>query len=136
MIHHLWERPPYLLITDPACVDFLFVFEQLSKSYWASNRTPQQVEKSIANAIPFSLYLNKDPIGFARVITDQAVFAYLADVIIAPPYRGNGLGKWMLACILTHPDIQGCKFLLETRDAHGLYAQFGFEVRECMKKQM
>jgi GNAT superfamily N-acetyltransferase len=136
MIHHLWEKTPYILTTDPACVDFGFVHSQLSKSYWGSNRTKKQVEKSIRNAIPFTLYLNEDPIGFARVITDKAVFAYLADVIIASEHRGNGLGKWMMSCILAYPDLKGCKVLLETKDAHGLYTQFGFELKECMKKQL
>ncbi len=136
MIYYLWEKPPYRLITDPEFVDFNFVYKQLTQSYWASTRTKKQVETSIDNAIPFNLYLDEDQIGFARVITDKAVFAYLADVIIAPRYRGQGLGKWMMACILTHPDLQGCKILLETKDAHGLYGQFGFELKECMKKQL
>lgn len=135
MIHYLWENKPYKLLTDPECVDCDFVYGQLARSYWASSRSKAQIEKSIANAIPFNLYLEEDQIGFARVVTDRAVFAYLADVIIAPRHRGKGLGKWMLSCILTHPDLQGCKILLETRDAHGLYAQFGFEPHECMKVQ-
>ncbi|GAB4577862.1 MAG: GNAT family N-acetyltransferase [Anaerolineales bacterium] len=136
MIHYLWEKSPYKLLTDPECVDFDFVTRQLATSYWASTCSQPQIEKSIANSIPFSLYLQEDQIGFARVITDKAVFACLADVIIAPRHRGKGLGKWMLSCILTHPDLQGCKILLETCGAHKLYAQFGFETRECMKKQL
>ncbi|HNB51366.1 MAG TPA: GNAT family N-acetyltransferase [Anaerolineales bacterium] len=136
MIHYLWDNFPYKLLTDPEYVDHDFIYRQLKQSYWASTRSPAQIEKSIANALPFNLYHEEDQIGFARVITDRAVFAYLADVIIAPRFRGKGLGKWMLSCILTHPDLHGCKILLETRDAHGLYAQFGFEVRECMKLQL
>lgn len=136
MIHYLWEKHPYRLITDPTCVDFSFVYQQLSKSYWASHRTKKQVETSIDHAIPFNLYLEDEQIGFARVITDKAVFAYLADVIIAPEHRGHGLGKWMMACILAHPELKGCKVLLETKDAHALYAQFGFEYKECMKIQL
>jgi len=136
MVNRLWENPPYSLTTDLTCLNLDFVYKQLSQSYWASNRTKKQVEKSIHNAIPFNLYLNEEQIGFARVISDKAVFAYLADVIIAPEHRGHGLGKWMMSCILTHPDLKGCKVLLETLDAHGLYAQFGFEIKECMKKQL
>ena len=136
MTHQHWEKHPYRLTTDPAWVDFDFVYKQLSQSYWASKRTKKQVGKSIRNAIPFNLYLCEDQIGFARVVTDQAVFAYLADVIIDPAHRGKGLGKWVVSCILSHPELKGCKVLLETQDAHGLYAQFGFEIKECMKKQL
>ncbi|NUM46017.1 MAG: GNAT family N-acetyltransferase [Anaerolineales bacterium] len=136
MIHYLWEKFPYKILTDPEYVDFDFVYQQLKNTYWAATRTRTQIAKAIAHAIPFNLYQEEDQIGFARVITDKAVFAYLADVVIAPRYRGNGLGKWMVSCILTHPDLKGCKILLETQDAHGLYAQFGFELRESMKKQL
>ena len=136
MIYHHWEKPPYYLTTDPTCIDFDFIHKQLSRSYWASQRTKRQIERSIQNSIPFNLYWKEDPIGFARVVTDRAVFGYLADVIIAPEYRGHGLGKWMVSCILAHPDLKGCKILLETKDAHGLYAQFGFEIKECMKRQL
>lgn len=136
MIHFLWDNFPYKLITDPAYTDFDFVCKQLAQSYWASTRSQKQIHTAIINSIPFNLYYEEDQIGFVRVVTDKAVFAYLADVIIAPRYRGQGLGKWMLSCILTHPELHGCKILLETLDAHGLYAQLGFEVRECMKIQL
>lgn len=131
-----WDKPPYKLIADLATTDFDFVYKQLAQAYWASTRTQQQIHTAIVNSIPFNLYYEEKQVGFARVITDKAVFAYLADVIIAPEYRGQGLGKWMMSCILTHPDLHGCKVLLETLDAHKLYAQFGFEVRECMKRQL
>ena len=136
MIYHCWKNNAYTLTTDPHDMDYEFVFKQLSTSYWASKRSRKQVEKSIRHSIPFNLYHEEDQIGFARVITDKAVFAYLADVVIDPQFRGQGLGKWMLSCILTHPDLKGCKVLLETKDAHGFYAQFGFEIKECMKQQL
>lgn len=129
-------NPPYHISTDQNQVDLDFVYQQLSASYWASNRSRKQVEKSIQNAIPFNLYLDETQIGFARVITDRAVFAYLADVIIAPAHRGKGLGKWLVKTIMCYPDLQGCKILLETQDAHGLYEQFGFERKEAMKRQL
>jgi GNAT superfamily N-acetyltransferase len=85
------------------------------------------VEKAIANSICFAVFHGADQVGFARVVTDRATFAYLADVFVLKPHRGKGLSKWLVHEVMCHPDLQGLRrFSLVTSDAHALYAQFGF----------
>lgn len=115
------------LSTDKARLDIDLIHNFLSGTYWAAGIPRQVVEKAIANSLCFGLYRQQDQVGFARVISDLATFAYLADVFILPEFRGRGLSKWLVREILAHPDLQGLRrFLLATKDAHGLYAQFGF----------
>jgi N-acetylglutamate synthase-like GNAT family acetyltransferase len=117
------------ITTDPSRVDVDVVHRFLSESaYWALGRSRTTVERSIRNSLCFSVFCDRQQVGFARVVSDRAVFAYLMDVFILPPWRGQGLSKKLMAAILAHPDLQGLTlFLLRTSDAHGLYAQFGFE---------
>jgi GNAT superfamily N-acetyltransferase len=116
-----------LISTDPARLDPRAIHAYLTRSYWAQGIPLETVERSIAGAICFGMYDNEAQVGFARVITDRATFAYLADVYILESHRGRGLAKWLMRVILAHPDLQGLRrFALATRDAHGLYAQFGF----------
>lgn len=117
------------ITADPARVDVDVVHRFLSESaYWALGRPRATVERSIRNSICFSVYCDGQQVGFARVVSDHAVFAYLMDVFVLPAWRGQGLSKRLMATILAHPDLQGLKlFLLRTSDAHGLYTQFGFE---------
>jgi N-acetylglutamate synthase-like GNAT family acetyltransferase len=117
------------ITTDRARIDVDRVHRFLSESaYWALGRSRDTVERSIQNSICFSVFRDGEQVGFARVVSDRAVFAYLMDVFILPPWRGRGLSKELMHAILEHPDLQGLKlFLLRTSDAHGLYAQFGFE---------
>jgi GNAT superfamily N-acetyltransferase len=116
-----------LISTDPARLDPRAIHAYLTRSYWAAGIPLETVERSIAGAICFGVYDNEAQVGFARAITDRATFAYLADVYILESHRGRGLGKWLMRVILAHPDLQGLRrFALATRDAHGLYAQFGF----------
>ena len=97
------------------------------ESYWAKNRTEQQTRTAIENSICFGVYHDEQQIGFARVVSDCATFAYLGDVFILDKYRGQGLSKWLMGMIIAHPDLQGLRrWLLATRDAHGLYEQYGF----------
>lgn len=113
--------------TDPTRLDVDLIVRVLGDSYWAAGRPRVVVERSIANSLCFGAYLGTRQIGFARVITDRAVFAYLADVFVVPEFRSQGVGKSLVAAVLEHPDLQGLAvFLLRTRDAHGLYAHFGF----------
>ncbi|MBC7892253.1 MAG: GNAT family N-acetyltransferase [Sphingobacteriaceae bacterium] len=122
------QRDGFTLSTDPARLQILVIHEFLSQhSYWAEGIPLEMVQRSIENSLCFGLYLNTDQVGFARVISDQATFAYLADVFILPEFRGRGLSKWLVACILQHPNLQGLRrWLLATADAHALYAQAGF----------
>jgi GNAT superfamily N-acetyltransferase len=99
----------------------------LSRSYWAQGRTRDVIERSIEHSLCFSLYAGDRQIGFARVVTDRATFAYLCDVFIDESHRGQGLGKWLMSAVMNHPDLQGLRrWTLATRDAHGLYKQFGW----------
>lgn len=117
------------ITTDPLRIDVDVVHRFLSESaYWALGRSRATVERSIRNSLCFSVLADGQQVGFARVVSDRTLFAYLMDVFILPAWRGRGLSKRLMAAILAHPDLQDLKlFLLRTSDAHGLYAQFGFE---------
>ncbi|MEP7256073.1 MAG: GNAT family N-acetyltransferase [Ferruginibacter sp.] len=118
----------FLISTDKTKLNIAVIHNYLSKeSYWAKNIPIKIVKKSINGSCCFGLYKNKNQIGFARVVTDHATFGYIADVFILDEYRGNGLSKWLMEMIMTHPDLQGLRrWMLATKDAHGLYVQFGF----------
>ncbi len=115
------------------------IYEYLSKaSYWAKNIPREVVEKSIGNSLCFGVYCKDETqVGFARLITDKATFAYLADVFILEQHRGKGLSKWLIEVIQSHPELQGLRrWMLGTRDAHGLYEQFGWsEIPEETRKR-
>jgi N-acetylglutamate synthase-like GNAT family acetyltransferase len=122
-----YRRGEYLLSTDKSRINVAIVHHFLSHSYWAESIPLEVVQKSIDNSLCFAIFRNGELIGFARVITDSATFAYLADVFILPGERGKGLSKWLIATIMDHPQLQDLRrFTLATRDAHALYAQFGF----------
>jgi len=118
----------YTISTEKERLNIPYIHSFLSNdSYWAKNIPMETVEKSIAGSLCFGVYEGDKQVGFARVITDLATVGYLGDVFIDEAYRGRGLSKWLVATIVSHPDLQGLRrFLLATRDAHGLYAQYGF----------
>lgn len=122
------QQGSFLISTDPAKIDVVFVHRFLSEtSYWAKNIPFDVVQTSIENSLCFGVYDGAQIIGFARVITDKATFGYLADVFILESYRGQGLSKWLMETILEHPELQGFRrWVLATADAHGLYEQYGF----------
>lgn len=130
--HTLLQREGYELSTDDARLDVDLVHAFLSnESYWAKGRSRETVVRSIQNSLCFGVYKGKAQVGFARVITDYAVRAYIADVFIVPGHRGSGLGKWLVEAILSHPSLQDIgRWSLDTIDAHGLYEKFGFTVVE------
>ena len=120
-------RDAYSISTDRSLLNIEIIHDFLSRTYWANGIPRETVERSIRGSMCFGVYDNGQQVGFARVITDGVTFAYLADVFILESHRGQGLSKWLVATILAHPDLQGLRrFLLATRDAHGLYQQFGF----------
>jgi GNAT superfamily N-acetyltransferase len=122
------EMGRFLISTDRSKLDVDVIHGFLARSYWAEGIPRQTVMRSIDNSLCFGVYDNARQIGFARVISDFATYAYVADVFILEPYRGRGLGKELMASIMAHPDLQGLRrWSLGTRDAHGLYAQFGFK---------
>lgn len=122
-----YKRDKFIISDDPTRLDVNTICEFLARSYWANKRPRDVIEKSIQYSLNFGVYDGDRQIGFARVVTDRSVFAYLCDVFIHEEYRGHSLGKWMMRCILDHPDLQGLRrWCLLTQDAHGLYEQFGF----------
>ena len=123
-----WNRGDYTVSTDSTRLDFDAIHAYLAQSYWSPGVPRAVVERAAANSLCFGLYHASDgQIGFARVVTDRATFAYLADVYVLESHRGQGLSKWMMALIVAHPELQGLRrFMLGTKDAHGLYAQYGF----------
>jgi GNAT superfamily N-acetyltransferase len=121
------RRDNLRISTDQALIDVDAVHAFLRTAYWSTGIARELVERSIRNALCFGIYDGARLVGFARVITDRARFAYLADVFVLPEYRGQGLSKWLVATILDHPELREIwRWLLATRDAHGLYEQFGF----------
>lgn len=117
----------YLISTDKSKIDITVIHAFLTQSYWAEGIPIAVVKKSIDHSLCFGVYRKTMLVGFARVITDFATFAYLADVFIVPGERGKGLSKWLMELIIAHPELQGLRrFTLATKDAHGLYAKFGF----------
>jgi GNAT superfamily N-acetyltransferase len=130
-----YKRDQFIISDDPARLDFEAIFDFLSRAYWADKRPREVIEKSIRHSKNFGVYNGSQQIGFARVVTDFATFAYLCDVFVHEDHRGKAIGKWMMECILAHPDLQGLRrWSLATYDAHGLYKQFGFtELRDPSK---
>jgi GNAT superfamily N-acetyltransferase len=118
----------YTISTDKALIDFKAVYRYLSEdSYWAKGMPAERLERAINNSMCFGIYKENMQAGFARVVTDQATFAYICDVFILPEHRGFGLSKWLMQTIVGHPNLQGLRrWSLATADAHGLYRQFGF----------
>jgi len=121
-------RDGFTVSTDPVRLDLDVIHRYLTTSYWAAGIPRDLVERSMENSLCFGVY---DPeghqAGFARVVTDLATFGYVADVFVLDAYRGRGLSKWLMECILDHPDLRDMRrWHLVTRDAHGLYARFGF----------
>ncbi|HVY37063.1 MAG TPA: GNAT family N-acetyltransferase [Polyangia bacterium] len=123
------ERSPYSISTDPARLDLDAVWGWLRESYWSPGIPRETVARAIRHSIPFGVFEGPRQVGFARVITDRATFAYLADVYVDPASRGRGLSAWLMEVIVAHPELQGLRrWVLATRDAHGLYARFGFRL--------
>ena len=123
-----WQKDEFTISTDKAKISLEYLHQYLCfQSYWAKGIPFDTVKKSIAGSLCFGIYKEHQMVGFARMITDGATFAYLADVFVDENYRGLGLSKWLMEAILAHPDLQGLRrLMLATRDAHGLYRQFNF----------
>ena len=124
-----WKRGEYVISTDRDRLNLTTIHDYLSgKSYWATGRTMKQVQRSIANSLNFGLFYGEEQVGFARVVTDYATFAWLADVFILEDHRGKGLSKWLMEVVVGHPALQGMRrWMLATRDAHDLYRRYGFK---------
>lgn len=124
---HEWREGTCLISDDPARLDLAVIHNFLASCYWAESIPFDVMRRSIENSLPFGVYDAGNQVGFARVITDYATFAYLGDVFILESHRGRGLSKRLMEVIMTHPKLQGLRrWHLVTRDAHGLYQQSGF----------
>jgi len=123
-----WQNGEFTISTDRERLQIDVVHKYLSEeSYWATERTFEQTATAIKNSLPFGVYKGENQVGFARVVTDYATFAYLGDVFILPEYQGKGLGKFLMKAILEHPDLQNLRrWILATKDAHTLYEKFEF----------
>ena len=133
-MHYQIQQGEYIISNDRRKLKIEVIHGYLKNAYWSKNKPKALVQKSIKGSICFGVYHNKQQVGFARVITDLTTFGYLADVFIVPDYQGKGLGKLLIKTIMECPDLQGFRgWSLATRDAHGLYAQFGFKELENPK---
>ena len=122
-----WVRDIFTITCDPAKQDLRVIAQFLASSYWAKGIPADTVAKSLEHSLCFALLDGDRQIGFARVISDYATIAYLGDVFVLPEYQGIGLGKWLMECVVGHPQLQGLRrWILATQDAHGLYQKFGF----------
>ncbi|SAL65303.1 N-acetyltransferase GCN5 [Caballeronia peredens] len=123
-----WIRDEYRVSTEIDEFDFDVVHRYLSEvAYWSPGVAREKVERAARHSLAFGLFLRGRQIGYARMITDSTTFGYLADVFVLPEHQGAGLGKWMIECVMAHPDLQGLRrMMLVTSDAHGLYARHGF----------
>jgi GNAT superfamily N-acetyltransferase len=136
-MHHAWREGEFEISTEAARIDAALVHGFLANSYWARGISLETVQRSIENSLCFGIYHRGGQVGFARVITDRATFAYVADVFVVPAHRGRGLSKWLMRCILRHPDLQGLRrWMLATQDAHGLYRQYGFSELKSPERWM
>lgn len=123
-----WTKGEYRISTNADEMDVNVIHQYLSnRSYWAIGRSMDAVRRSIRHSLAFGIYKGKEQVGFGRVITDYATFAYIADVFVLETYRGQGLSKWLMEVIISHPELQGFRrWVLATKDAHELYRKFGF----------
>ena len=122
-----FKKDRFYISTENDKMDIELIHSFLNRSYWAEGISKESIRRSIEGALCFGVFENDKQVGFARMVTDRATFAYLADVFIIEEYRGLGLSKWLIEVILAHPDLQGLRrIMLATRDAHELYKKFGF----------
>jgi GNAT superfamily N-acetyltransferase len=127
-----WERDEFLLTDAATQVDVQRTYELLSQTYWGVRRPYEVVEKMAKHSLCFALLHDGSQVGFGRAVTDYTVFSWIADIVIESRFRGRGLGKWMMSCIMEHPALQGTQFVLQTRDAHALYERYGFSRSEAL----
>lgn len=122
--------------TDKSKLQIDVIYKFLTKTYWAKGRTIEEVRTTIDNSFCFGVYLNNKQIGFARIISDYVVFAYLMDVFILPEYQGKGYSKQLMKKVVEHPKLKTCGWMLKTLDAHRLYQQFDFTELKQPEKVM
>ena len=127
-MHLEWNKENYLILTDRTKLDVAAIHAFLTSSYWSEQIPLATVKRALESSLCFGLFDGRAQVGLARVISDYTTFAYLCDVYVLPGHQGRGLGTWLMECVMAHPQLQGLRrFNLATRDAHALYAKFGFQ---------
>jgi GNAT superfamily N-acetyltransferase len=127
-MHTEWKRNNLIVTTDPARQDVDAIHAYLTRAYWCEGIPRETVERAVRHSLCFGQFDGAAQVGLARVVTDYTTFGYLCDVYVLESHRARGLGKWLIECVMAHPELQGLRrFNLATRDAHSLYAQFGFQ---------
>jgi GNAT superfamily N-acetyltransferase len=136
-MHIEHRRDQFTVSTNPSKLDIDAIHDFLTHCYWSEGIPRDSVTRAILHSLCFGLYEGGKQVGFARVISDYSTYAYLCDVYVLEPYRGKGLGTWLMSCVMKHPDLQGLRrFTLLTRDAHGLYKKFGFAAMKDPSRYM
>lgn len=131
------HKDNYTISTDIAKLDIEAIADMLTRAYWAQGRTREMIARYVQHSLVFGIYHNGKQVGLARVVSDYTTFAWLCDVFIHEDHRGHGLGKWLMETVHAHPDLQGLRrWMLATRDAHGLYEQFGWTVLDHPERWM
>jgi GNAT superfamily N-acetyltransferase len=123
-----WQRGEFTISTDNSRLDIPVIHDYVSnQSYWGQGRKLEIVQRALDNSLNFGIYKDQQQVGFGRVVTDYATFAWIADVFVSSEFRGQGLSKWLMEVMLAHPRLQGFRrWVLATKDAHDLYARYGF----------
>lgn len=135
--HASWTKGDLTVTTDPARLPLDAICALLARSYWAPRRTREVIERSLCGSLAFGVLAGGRLVGFARVISDRATYAYLCDVIVDEAQRGQGDGTFLMECITSHPELRGLeRWSLATRDAHALYRKFGFQELRHPERQM
>ena len=128
-MNEAWTKGRYEVSTDPGRLDLALIHGFLETAYWSEEIPRETVERAAAGSLNFGLYGPEGQLGYARVVTDKATFAWICDVFVLEAARGQGLGRWLMACVMGHPALQGLRrWMLATADAHDLYRGFGFEI--------
>ena len=128
-----WERDEFTISSEKGKVDIDALHDMLSRTYWAKDRSREEIEKTVANSLCFSLFKGDEQVGFTRVLTDGVAYAVILDMVIREDFRGRGLGKWMLQCLVEHPQVVPLRQVLWTSDADGFYQKLGFEEMTMLK---
>jgi GNAT superfamily N-acetyltransferase len=132
-----WTQGGFTITTDPERVDLDAVHGFLRTAYWCEDIPRETVARAVAGSLNFSMWLGGRQVGYARVVTDRTTFAWVCDVFVLESYRGRGLSKWLMRTVVQHPELQGLRrWLLATRDAHGLYRHVGFAPLETPDRWM